>query len=214
MKLILVRHGETEDNAANIVQGQTHGRLSANGRSQAKLAALRLEGTKIDAVYTSDLERARVTAEAIAARLPVLTRKEDARLREQDFGVFEGQPIIELLDKMDHENADFATFAPSGGETRVEFQKRVLQFFDETRARHVGETVLIVTHYGVINIFLGWLLNHADPLSTDLRIANGSVTILDIDENGRGKPHILNDVEHLDVDNLTSFEPKLPRIDG
>ncbi len=214
MKLILVRHGETEDNAANIVQGQTHGRLSTNGRSQAKLAALRLESTKIDAVYTSDLDRARATAEAIAARLPALTRKEDARLREQDFGVFEGQPIIKLLDKMDDENTDFATFAPSGGETRVEFQKRVLQFLDEARAQHAGETVLIVTHYGVINIFLGWLLNHADPLSTDLRIANGSVTILDIDENGRGQPHLLNDIEHLDIDSLTSLDPELPGFDS
>lgn len=214
MRLILVRHGETEDNAANIVQGQTHGQLSANGRSQAKSAALRLDGTKINAIYTSDLGRVRATADTIAARLPPMARNEDARLREQDFGIFEGQPIIKLLDKMDSEKTDFATFAPSGGETRIEFQKRILQFFEEIHAQHSGETVLIVTHYGVINILLGWLLDHAEPLATDLRIDNGSVTILDIDQNGQGKPRVLNDIEHLDVDSQTFLEPELPRLDG
>ena len=197
MRLILVRHGETEDNAANIVQGQTHGRLSANGRSQAESAARRLKGTKVDAIYTSDLERVRDTAAAIAAQLSDLPRTEDIRLREQDFGVFEGRPIIELLKEMRGEHADFSTFIPLNGEGRANFQARIISFLNEMRGRHAGETVLVVTHYGVINILLGWLLEHEAPLSTDWEIANGSVTILDVDEAGRGEPHVLNDVAHL-----------------
>ncbi|MDP1808151.1 MAG: histidine phosphatase family protein [Actinomycetota bacterium] len=197
MRLILVRHGETEDNAANIVQGQTHGRLSANGRSQAESAALRLKGTKVDAIYTSDLERVRDTAAAIAAQLPDLPRIEDTRLREQDFGVFEGRPIIELLKEMRGVKADFSTFIPPSGEARADFQARIIGFLNEMRGRHTGETVLVVTHYGVINILLGWLLDREDPLLTDWEIANGSVTILDIDEDGRGEPHVLNDIAHL-----------------
>ncbi len=199
MRLILVRHGETEDNASNTVQGQTHGRLSTNGLSQAELVSLRLKDTKVDAIYTSDLERARETAGIIAARLPSLERVEDIRLREQDFGIFEGRPIIDLLEKMEREQADFATFIPEEGESRVKFQERVLRFFEEKREGHAGETVLIITHYGVINILLGWLLGHDDPLATDWRIGNASVTILDIDEDGQGRPHIVNDSEHLDT---------------
>ena len=198
MRLILVRHGETEDNASNTVQGQTHGRLSLTGRSQAELVSLRLKDTKVDAIYTSDLDRARATAKIIASRLPALVRTEDIRLREQDFGVYEGRPIVDLLEKMEGEKADFATFIPEEGESRVKFQERVLRFFEEKRQGHAGETVLIVTHYGVINILLGWLLGHDDPLATDWRIGNGSVTILDIDQDGQGRPHILNDIDHLD----------------
>ena len=197
MRLILVRHGETEDNAANIVQGQTHGRLSANGRSQAESAALRLKGTRIDAIYTSDLERVRDTAAAIAAHLADMPRTEDTRLREQNFGIFEGRPIDELLREMADERVDFSAFAPAGGETRADFEARIIDFFHEMRARHADEAVLIVTHYGVINILLGRLLKHASPLSQDWQIANGSVTILDVDQDGRGEPHVLNDVAHL-----------------
>ncbi len=207
MRLILVRHGETEDNASNTVQGQTHGRLSLTGRSQAESVSLRLKDTKVDAIYTSDLDRARVTAKIIASRLPALVRTEDIRLREQDFGVFEGRPIVDLLEKMEGEKADFATFVPEKGESRVEFQKRIIHFFEEKRRLHAGETVLIVTHYGVINILLGWLLGHDDPLATDWRIGNGSVTILDIDQDGQGQPHIVNDSEHLEGLAQSGSEP-------
>lgn len=200
MRLILVRHGETEDNAAEIIQGQTDGQLTATGRAQAESAALKLKDIRIDAIYTSDLKRVKDTAAAIAAQLPEMARTEDMRLREQDFGIFEGRPIIELLREMRRSKADFTTFVPHGGEGRAEFQSRIIDFFAEIRDRHAGNTlgrkttVLVITHYGVINILIGWLLSHDHPRSIDWHIANGSLTILDIDETGRGKPFVSNNL--------------------
>lgn len=197
MRIILVRHGETEHNAASIVQGHAPGRLSRRGHQQAESAARRLKKVKIDTIYSSDLHRARQTAGVIAAQLPASALVEDERLREQNFGDFEGKPVVDLLRQMSKEQKDFATFVPENGESRSEFQHRVMLFFEDARVKHADETVLIVTHYGVINVLLGSLLNHSAPLTTDWQIANGSVTILDIDKKGQASADTLNDIAHL-----------------
>jgi 2,3-bisphosphoglycerate-dependent phosphoglycerate mutase len=204
MRLILVRHGETVHNAANMVQGQAEGRLSAKGERQAKAASARLQDIGIDAIYSSDLGRARETAKIAASHFPGLSISEDPRVREQNFGIFEDRPIVELLREMDSEESDFATFIPAGGESRADFHQRVLEFFLELRERHAGQTVLLVTHYGVINLLLGSLLNHDDPLSTDWQIANGSVTILEVGDDEQVYPRALNDIAHLEE---TFLEP-------
>ncbi len=65
MKLILVRHGQTHENVAKIIQGQSQGRLTAQGREQAQKVGLRLKDEKISIAYVSDLERAKQTAKEI-----------------------------------------------------------------------------------------------------------------------------------------------------
>ena len=89
LRLILVRHGETEWNAQRRYQGHSDVPLSALGRRQAARAAERLAALKIDAVYTSDLGRALETAEIIAEQRGLEVCAEP-RLRELNFGVFEG----------------------------------------------------------------------------------------------------------------------------
>ena len=93
--IFLVRHGETVDNAAQIMQGQTQGELNEQGRSQARQVAERLSAEPVDAVVASDLHRAVETAEIIAAPhgLPVMTTP---LLRERDWGGFTGRFIPEL----------------------------------------------------------------------------------------------------------------------
>ena len=93
----LVRHGETVDNALQIMQGQTHGCLNEKGREQARIVAERLAGEAFDAVVASDLQRAIQTAEIIAAPhgLPVVTTP---LLRERDWGGFTGRFIPDLRD--------------------------------------------------------------------------------------------------------------------
>ena len=93
--IFLVRHGETVDNARQIMQGQTQGELNEQGRSQARQVAERLSAEPIDAVVASDLRRAIQTAEIIAAPhgLPVMTTP---LLRERDWGGFTGRFIPEL----------------------------------------------------------------------------------------------------------------------
>ena len=74
-ELLLVRHGETEDNVRQIMQGQTHGRLTAHGRQQAEALAQQLSSKKIDVLVSSDLQRAIDTAVIIGAphHLPLVT---------------------------------------------------------------------------------------------------------------------------------------------
>lgn len=93
--ILLVRHGETEDNARQIMQGQTHGNLNEQGREQARQVALRLQSEKIDAFVSSDLRRAVQTAEIIAAPhgLPI---SQTPLLRERDWGGFTGRFIPDL----------------------------------------------------------------------------------------------------------------------
>jgi broad specificity phosphatase PhoE len=196
-RYFLVRHGETIENASGIVQGQLPGRLSDEGLRQAYLVAGRLGGVGFDAVYASDLDRAYTTAKIIMEGRSGLSIVVDRRLREQGFGVHEGKPIVDMLSRMKSNGADFATFAPDGGEDPIGFYGRVAAFFDEARsAGH--ETVLIVTHYGVINALLRTLIYNVSGVSPDRTIGNSAITVLAIDEQGAAKIETVNDIDHLE----------------
>ena len=93
--IILVRHGETVDNARQIMQGQTQGELNDKGRDQARQVAQRLACEQLDAVVASDLRRAIQTAEIIAT-LHGMTVQTTPLLRERDWGGFTGRFIPEL----------------------------------------------------------------------------------------------------------------------
>ena len=97
--IFLVRHGETVDNARQIMQGQTQGELNEKGRKQARQVAERLAVEQVDAVVASDLHRAIQTAEYIAAQhgLSVTTTP---LLRERDWGSFTGCFIPDLKGKV------------------------------------------------------------------------------------------------------------------
>ncbi len=197
MRLILVRHGQTGHNASDLVQGQTDSSLSERGRVQAELAGRRLAEMLVDALYVSDLERALETASIISAALPEPEPVVDDRLREQHFGVFERRPIVELLKEMAAKKQDFGTFVPKGGETRPQFHARIMSFLEDACERHSDENVVVVTHYGVINILMGAFLEHEAPLATDWRIENGSITIFDLNGDATVDAIELNGTAHL-----------------
>ena len=134
-ELLLVRHGETDWNAVGRLQGHTDRPLSDHGRKQARRLAAELDGEEFDAVYASDLARARETAEIVAERLhlPVLL---DPDLREKDWGNWEGLTSterfgIELV-----------------GESTEQHQKRMLRALGRIAAKHPYGRVLVVTHGG------------------------------------------------------------------
>ena len=137
--IFLVRHGETVDNARQIMQGQTQGELNERGIDQARQVALRLAGEPLDAVVASDLRRAVQTAEFIAARhgLPVTTTP---LLRERDWGGFTGRFIPELK----HEPW------PDDIETEEALLERARQFLLQMTATYPGKRVVAVGH-GIVN---------------------------------------------------------------
>ena len=149
--LILVRHGETDWNAAGRLQGHTDRPLNEYGRSQAQALADRLAGDGIDAVYASDLARARETADIVAARLglPVAV---DTDLRERDWGNWEG------LTAAERERVDL------DGETAAAHRERTLRVLYSIAGRHAGERVVVVTHGGSIRRAQAAVLGVALPV--------------------------------------------------
>jgi len=134
--LLLVRHGETDWNADGRLQGQTDRPLSDFGRRQARQLADELEGEDLEAVYASDLVRARETAEIVAERLglPVVL---DPGLREKNWGTWEGLTAVE------RDRVEFV------GESTQEHQERTLGALRRISERHPGDRrVLVVTHGG------------------------------------------------------------------
>lgn len=140
--LLLARHGETDWNRELRIQGSSDVELNELGREQASALAQELEGVDLDAIYASDLRRARATAEAVAATLSVEVRI-DPRLRERSFGSWEGL-----------RREDIAAL-PSGsrhdGETDDEVRERMLEAVQAIADAHPGEQVLIVAHGGSLN---------------------------------------------------------------
>jgi broad specificity phosphatase PhoE len=150
--LILVRHGETDWNAQHRWQGHSDTPLNAAGRNQAGVLAGELK--RVDAVYSSDLARARETAEILAERIGLEVRL-DPRLRERGFGAWEGLTTEEIESSFPDEQrrwrAGIGAGAPDA-EPFDAFATRVGSFVEEVGHRHVGEEVLVVAHGGTIRV--------------------------------------------------------------
>ena len=135
--LLLVRHGETDWNAEGRLQGHTDRPLNAYGREQAKGLAVRLAGENVAAIYSSDLARARETAEIVGERLglPVIV---DPDLREKNWGTWEGLTSEERL------GVEFE------GETTEEHRDRSVRAVERIAERHPGQQIVVVTHGGSV----------------------------------------------------------------
>ena len=134
--LLLVRHGETDWNADGRLQGHTDRPLSDFGRRQARQLAEELTNESLEAIYASDLARARETAEIVAKRLglPVVLEPE---LREKDWGTWEGLTAVE------RDRVEFV------GESTEAHQERILDALRRISEHHPdGGRVLVVTHGG------------------------------------------------------------------
>lgn len=154
--LCLVRHGETAWNAERRLQGHLDIPLNETGNIQAQATASRLATHAFDAVYCSDLLRARQTAEAASAVLG-LTVAFERGLRERHYGAFQGmtydeaaQTYPEAYQRFHSRELDFSF--PGEGESLRLFAKRIAATLDTIVARHAGRQILIVTHGGVLDI--------------------------------------------------------------
>jgi broad specificity phosphatase PhoE len=196
--LILVRHGETQWNAEDRVQGQQDCPLNDRGCEQARRVSERLAGLRVDAVYSSDSGRARQTAEVVAAphKLPVTLRP---ALRERSYGELEGKTLEEAAgDWVDAWRADPQRRRPPGGETQPEMARRVMAELRRITAAHAGGTVIIVTHGGPIKSAVYEVLGAPVTRWRRAFVSNGSITTL------RGAPGMLrlvtfNDTCHLNA---------------
>jgi probable phosphoglycerate mutase len=151
----MIRHGETTWNAEGRVQGQTDVPLSTVGEAQARALAAALAGERFAALYASDLARVRQTA-APAARALGLEVRLDPALRERHYGKFETLTYAEARERFPEDYARFRAKEPDydfgSGESLVRFSERAIACVAGIAARHAGETVLVFTHGGVLEM--------------------------------------------------------------
>ena len=154
-QLIALRHGETDWNAAQRIQGQLDVPLNARGQQQARLLAQALaEAGPIDVLYSSDLSRAASTAGALAA-LTGQTVVIDSNLRERGFGVFEGATYAEVDQRWPEQAQRWRRrdpdFGPAGGETLKDFDARAIAAYSRLVQRHPGQMVAVFAHGGLLD---------------------------------------------------------------
>ena len=153
-RVIIVRHGQTQWNIRQVRQGHLDSPLTDQGIAQAKALGQRLAQEKFSALYSSDLGRAVQTAEMIAAATghSVVT---DARLRERNLGIFQGLSGDEIKENFPEEYRRHRTLGPDyiipAGESVKQQVERNTICLSEIAEKHFGQTVVVVTHGGVLS---------------------------------------------------------------
>lgn len=197
MKLIITRHGETEENKAGIIQGHLPGKLPEEGIVQAQKVAARLKDEKIDVIYTSDLARTFDTAKEIAKYHPDVPFHVTQALRERNLGEMQGKRKSDLGMKPTDFIATKAEAFP-GAETNEEMYERAKDFLDEILPKHQGETVLLAGHNGINKALIAVL---EDKEISDIENQhNTSVNVIEVVEGKDHQFHTRNCIKHLNTD--------------
>jgi alpha-ribazole phosphatase len=204
-RLLLVRHGETELNSAERYWGQSDVKLSALGLRQAERLRDRLATQKIDAVYSSDLQRALTTARIIASghQLDVTIC---AELREINFGKLEGLNFEEISQLFPEFTAKWRVQRNTdiefpGGESLDQLHNRVGNFVCRLQKGKTEETVLVVAHAGVLRSLICQLMEIELRYIYRIRLDLASLSIVETYPEG-AIVSLLNDVSHLREDVL------------
>lgn len=160
--LYIVRHGETEWNVKDILQGQTDSELTHVGEEQARKLARQLRNVHFDAIFSSDLLRARRTAEVVAVEQK-LAVKTSQLLRERNWGRYDGlqaeifrqesRDLLKKFNKLSQEEQWKFKFA-ADIESYEEVFGRLASFLREVAVAYNGKTVLIVSHLDVLRVLL------------------------------------------------------------
>ncbi|NLJ33255.1 MAG: histidine phosphatase family protein [Firmicutes bacterium] len=200
----LVRHGVTEWNRQRRIQGQLDIALTKEGREQARRAGQALMGKGIEYIYTSDLGRARETAQLIAEKLQLPIAGTRRELREIDFGRWEGMTLDEIKEKEPEAYAlrqeNMIDTPTPGGESFRMMAERSLGCIQDLAARHPHDKIAVVTHGGPIIYILGAIEEENIQSRPLYKIANCSITIIGYNHDGDGWQVLkVNDTRHLDT---------------
>ena len=182
-RICLVRHGETAWNAEGRVQGQIDVPLNDVGQAQARAVSAALGGERFTAIYSSDLVRVTQTAAptALSLGLPVAL---DARLRERHYGMFEALTYAEVRTKHPQEYARFQAkeldYDFRSGESLREFNERSLACARALAQRHAGQSILVFTHGGVLEMVYRYAKNTGLASPRDFEIPNAAINRVEI----------------------------------
>ncbi len=199
-RLVLVRHGVTAWNRELRIQGQLDTPLSPTGVLQAERAAKALVAEGLQHIYSSDLQRARATATAIAAATGA-TVTTHSGLRERGFGQFEGLTHADIEQRWPADAQRWRSrepgFNPGGGEALEAFYERCVQCATALAARHPGQAVALVAHGGVLDCLYRAATGQALYARRTWELANATINRLLW--HGEGFSLVgWNDAAHLD----------------
>ena len=184
---MVVRHGETEWNIEDRCQGHKDSPLTENGIKQAESIALRLAGYNLSAIYTSDLGRAIQTAEIISESSN-LNIKPDLRLRERNMGILQGLTDSEMVKSYPDvcsnlKKLDPDYIVPNGDSIRHSFNKNI-ECLNEIARLHPENSVLIVTHGGVLSGFFKYVVGLPLDSPRKFKVWSGSINTFSYDGEG------------------------------
>lgn len=198
MKLLLVRHGETDAHLKRLLLGQKiDAGLNKNGIKQSEKLALRLKNVKIDAIFSSDLKRAKETAQIIN-KYHNTKIKFSKNLRERNFGIFQGKPKESLLKAASRSGVDFHNYTPKNGESCLEVQKRAISFLNKVIKKYPKCTVLFSAHGAVIMELLFYFTKLHRSRFKELWQDIAALNVIEISPKGKHKIKIINSVSHLE----------------
>ena len=197
MKLVLARHAESAWNAERRFQGRTDVGLSDSGLAQSAALARAVARRRVGAIYSSPLRRARETAEIVAKERGLTVTLVDD-LRELSLGVWEGRTVDDVVatEAEAYRNWRERPYdcPPPEGEHIADVARRVLPVMDLIVSSHAdGQEALVVSHGGVISVYLCHLLGLSPNALWQLAIGNASLSVVD-------PPRVLtlNDTAHLE----------------
>lgn len=199
-KIILIRHGQTLWNVERKIQGHSNVGLAPEGIAQAKLLAKNFPIENISAIYSSDLIRAKVTAEIVAERFNLSVQTEK-NLREANWGDWEGKKLseIEKFDPINYErffrNPEEVQIA--NAETFAQLKARAFSALKKIIAAHPDENIVIVAHGAINRTILCSILEIPLKNLWSLSQFNTAVNIFRYDD-GFFTVELINGTAHLD----------------
>jgi len=152
----LIRHGETEWNVKKLIQGHADSPLTANGINQAKKLARKFKKIKVDAIFSSDLARAKRTAEIIAIEKQLAVETSEL-LRERSFGKYEGhtmKDIKKLLERVESILQGKENDVSKEIEASDQMISRLITYLREIAIGYAGKNIILVTHGGCLRLLL------------------------------------------------------------
>ena len=179
MKIILIRHGETDENLLQTFSTKT-AQLTEEGRDQIRRIRPFVETLDFNKVYISPLDRTRETASILGVEGEI-----EKQIQEIDFGNFEGRTYLDLKEEMPEEiekwDEDLINYITPEGESIKLAYNRVTSFLE--KLVESGDDALLVCHAGVIKLTMAWVFDSLDYFFK-FKIDNGSANIVEIDEKG------------------------------
>lgn len=203
VKLVLIRHGESELNSRSVFYGHLDPGLSENGRLQAELLSKNYHYDKPDLLVCSDMKRALETAAPLAQRFGLKINAEQD-LKEMDFGLWEGLEYCEINSRWPDElkcfySDPYEAHIP-GGESMKQVESRCIKRIKELVLEHQNknETIAIVAHGIVIKLIIAYCLQMPMKNIWSIQQYNTAVNVLRFDE-GNCTVELLNCISHINL---------------